>query len=205
MCHRHIIPSFLSVRRMAPADQKIASVLRKILRQGAPVSGLRHRRFDLPLPYRKRRAALSQKTHFSKAKRESGARTSPEQSAKVWPGDFTRAKRESVPARTFAEQSGEVLPGGGLWQSKAGKSCPAVDFGRAKRKSPAHQRTFAEQSGEVCPRQTFAEQSGKAARPAYRKRRKKNADRYLDFRARRSDESVPPGRWDKPPPEGGTP
>ena len=140
-------------------------------------------------PYRKRRDALSQTTHFFRAKRERARRaTSPEQSGKVWPaGRFARAKRQSPRARR-------------LLQSKAGKRGPADffrakresrprpsdfsrakrksrprrwDFSRAKRRSAARRLSqskaekrrpvaFPEQSGKVWPAGASPEQSGKA-------------------------------------------
>ena len=112
-------------------------------------------------------------------KRPGGPATFAGQSPKVCPAaDFRRAKRKSPPGRrTLAEQSAEV--------------CPA-----------AARVTFARQSAEVCLARAFspagffarffaAAGPGKTAsykrEAAYRKRRKKYATSYLDFRPPRSD------------------
>ena len=149
---------------------------------------------------------------------------SPEQSQKV-----------HQPGGIFAEQSAKVLLAGRFFQSKAKKPRCPVGFCRAKRKSPAFRWIFPEQSAKVCLRRAFAKQSQKAlhlgglfqskarkrgpaglagnvvavSQSKVGKRRRRLIENYacfyLDFRARRSDGCAAPGRWDKPPPEGGTP
>jgi len=183
-----------------------------------------------PLPYRKRRAALSQKTHFRRAKHERARRRLSQSKAQkrgpaalrqskaeksTSPMGFSQSKAEKSCFQVDFSRAKQKSPAA-QWvlQSKAEKSCASVDFFRAKResvppagfrraksKSPAPQWVFAEQSAKAWPGGLSQSKVGKP-----RRRLIENYARfYLDFRARRSDGCAAPGRWDKPPPEGGTP
>ena len=154
-----------------------------------------------PPGYRKRRDALSQTTHFFRAKRERARRaTSPEQSGKVWPGGrFARAKRKSPPRpATFQEQSGKARARR-LLQSKARKPTAPVGLRQSKvrkpttplglRQSKAEKRrpaAFPEQSAKARHR-TSPEQSGKVwpAGPFRRAKRRSAGGRLSQSKARK--------------------